>query len=155
MSDDEILQAAADGGFRDVAQEALSQELTIRGIGTGQLRNERKRQKRARLQVKVGSNPYDNFRGTGLCFRGKKFKTASDEQHAVLLQTRWLVLSWMPLLPLGSYRVRNLPESERGYEIVSEERLQWDQVLAGWAKASVILLAIILGWKLLSWLIWS
>jgi hypothetical protein len=104
-SDGELLRLASEGGLREEAQLALRQELRKRQITSREVRQEKLHRKRSELQRNVGSNPYDAFRGIGLTFRGAKY-LLSEGEHKIAVKTRWLVISWMSIVPLGSYRIK-------------------------------------------------
>ena len=55
--------------------------------------------------------------------------------------TRWIVFLFMPLIPIGSYRVKEHVNAKP--EIIGKVPLQWDQVLEGWKKAAMIVLGIV------------
>lgn len=63
----------------------------------------------------------------------------SDKAEGIELRTRWIVFCWMPLIPLGSYRIRMYRTgwSARGrmirnFELLSVESLSIAQVLRIW-----------------------
>jgi hypothetical protein len=91
------------------------------------------------LQMSVGHNPSN--RGTGLSLQGHKFLTQEDREKRVTVVTRWIVFLFMPLIPIGSYRVKEHVNAKP--EIIGKVPLQWDQVLEGWKKAAMIVLGIV------------
>jgi len=153
MSDEEILHLAAEGGLRPEAEVAFVEQLATRNISAEAVEAERERQEHAKLQARVGSNPFWSYRGTGLKFRGKAFLSKEDEERGIWVQTRWFVMWWLCLIPLGSYRVRVAPGNRRGYEIMSREPLHLGQVWMELGK-TVLVLLLVLGPLLLtrSWL---
>ena len=148
-SDAELLRLASEGGLREEAELALREELRKRQIFPHAVRQEKLHRKRAELQRTVGSNPYFTSRGTGLTFRGAKYLASKDESK-VVVKTRWLVILWMSILPLGSYRIRE-DDTDRGFTVLKKEKLQWDQVITGWMQTGSVV--ILLGCALL-WFRW-
>ena len=149
LSNEALTQLASEGGLRPEADLALRAEMRKRSIGTKEVRFLQIKQKRAKLQ-RVGHNPY-SYRGTGLRLRGHKFLNEADKSKGIAVMTRWLVFSFMPLVPLGSFRVMKSPHDSDNPTIISKVRLQWDQVLVGWMQAGSV--AILFGCLLL-WLRW-
>ena len=137
-----ITQLASEGGLRSEADVALRAEMRRRSIGSKDVRSLRVKQKRAKLQTWVGNNPYF-YKGTGLRLRGDKFLTEADRNKGITAVTRWIVFAFMPLIPLGSYRVKYPSDGRSTPEIVSKVPLQWDQVFAGWKTALFAVLAMI------------
>ncbi|HEY5330582.1 MAG TPA: hypothetical protein VIJ79_11905 [Acidobacteriaceae bacterium] len=151
MSDEEILHLAAEGGLRPEAESAFAEQLAARNISAEAVEAERQRQEHAKLQAKVGSNPFSPYRGTGLKFRGKAFLSKEDEARGIYVQTRWYVMWWLCLVPLGSYRVRAVADDPRGYEIMSRERLHWRQVWMGLGKTLFVFLLVLGPLLLVGW----
>ncbi|HZL26058.1 MAG TPA: hypothetical protein VFC39_05965 [Acidobacteriaceae bacterium] len=151
MTDGEILHLAAEGGFKPEAKAALAEQLAMREISPAAIDAERERQRHADLQAKVGRNPFIPYRGTGLKFRGKTFLSEEDEARGIYVQTRWFVMWWLCLVPLGSYRVRIAPSDRRGYEIMSRERLHWRQVWMGLGKTLFVFLLVLGPLLLVGW----
>ena len=141
LSDEEITQLASEGGLRPEADAALRAEMHKRSIAATQVRSLRVKQKKAKLQARVGNNP-DLGRGTRLELRGHKFLTEADERRGITVVTRWIVFAYMPLIPIGSYRVKEF-EGCANPQIVGRVRLQWDQVLDGWKKAVMVILTFV------------
>jgi hypothetical protein len=142
LSDEKITQLASEGGLRPEADIALREEMRKRSIGATDVRSLRVKQKKAKLQARVGNNP-DLGRGTRLELRGHKFLTEADERKGIAVVTRWIVFAFMPLIPIGSYRVKESVEGDTNPEIVGKAPLQWDQVLDGWKKAAIIILVFV------------
>jgi hypothetical protein len=148
-SDGELLRLASEGGLREEAEFALRQELQKRQITPHEIRQEKLHRKRSELQRNVGSNPYDKFRGTGLIFRGTKYLPRQGK-HKIAVKTRWLVISWMSIVPLGSYRIEE-DDTDRGFAVLKKEKLQWDQVLTGWMQTGSVVILLGCAWLWLRW----
>jgi len=151
MSDEEILHLAAEGGLRPEAEAVFAEQVAVRRISPEAVEAERERQELAKLQAKVGSNPFWSYRGTGLKFRGKAFLSKEDEERGIWVQTRWFVMWWLCLVPLGSYRVRAAAGNQRGYEIMSREPLHLGQVWMGLGKTVLVLLLVLGPLLLVGW----
>lgn len=134
MSDDEILKLASEGGLRPEADIALRSEPMKCKLSTKDVNGMCLRQKEADLQIRVGSSPYD--RGTGLRFRG--FKVLRKGDRGVSATTRWIEFAYMPLIPIGSYSVVRSAKDDRNPKIIGKEKLQWDQVLEEWKRATIL-----------------
>lgn len=143
LSDDDITQLASEGGLRPEADVALKAELHRRSIGADDVAVLREKQEKTKLQMQAGHNPYSSFRGTGLQLRGCKFLTESDRSKRITVATRWIMFAFMPLIPIGSYRVKSHSDDNDNAEIISKVPLQWDQVLAGWKTALLVLLGMV------------
>lgn len=148
-SDTELLRLASEGGLIEEAEIALRYELQRRKITSHAVHQERIDRKRAELQRNVGSNPYSTSRGTGLTFRGAKY-LANKDQSNVVVKTRWLVILWMSILPLGSYRIKE-DDTSRGFTVLKKEKLQWDQVITGWMQTGSVAILLGCAWLWLRW----
>jgi hypothetical protein len=151
MSDEEILHLAAEGGLRPEAEATFAEQLAGRNISAEAVEAERERQERAKLQARVGSNPFWSYRGTGLKFRGKEFLSKEDEERGIWVQTRWFVMWWLCVVPLGSYRVRAVAGDPRGYEIMSREPLHLKQVWMGLGKTVLVVVLVLCPLLLVGW----
>lgn len=100
LSDDAVTQLASERGLRPEADITLRAEMRKRSIGLKNVRALRGKQKKAELQTWVGNNPYF-YTGVGLQLRGDKFLTESDRSKGITVVTRWIVLAFMPLVPIG------------------------------------------------------
>lgn len=143
MSDVALTQLASEGGLRPEAEVALHAELHKRSIGSKEVQALRVEQESTKLQMQAANNPYSSYRGTGLKFRSDKFLTESDRKRGIIVATRWIVFAFMPLIPIGSYRIKRHDDDSRKPEIISKVPLQWDQVWKGWGAAVLTALAFI------------
>jgi len=151
MSDEEVLHLAAEAGLTPEAEVAFAEQVAERGISPEAVAAERERQELAKLQAKVGSNPFWSYRGTGLKFRGKAFLSKEDEERGIWVQTRWFVMWWLCVVPLGSYRVRAVASDPRGYDIMSREPLHLGQVWTGLGKTVLVVLLVLCPLLLVGW----
>jgi hypothetical protein len=151
LSDEAITQLAIEGGLRPESNVALQAEMRKRLIGTRQVRSLRDEQEKAQLQARVGHNPYFSYRGIGLRLRGHKFLSEADKDKEIIVVTRWIVFAFMPLIPLGSYRVMKLNDRDSDPTIVGKVRLQWDQVCNGWMQTGSVVILIGCAWLWFRW----
>jgi hypothetical protein len=141
LSDEAITQLASEGGLRPEADGALRAEMLRRSIGSNDVRSLRVKQKKTKLQMQVGNNPY-SYRGNGLQLRGDKFLNDTDKNRGITVATRGIVLCYMSIVPIGSYRIRRSLDGKGNPQIVAKVKLQWGQVFAGWKITALVLLAI-------------
>jgi hypothetical protein len=149
LSDERLIQLKSEGGLVPEAALALHAEVVKRSIGAKKVRSLRIKQRKTRLQ-RVNHNPY-SYRGTGLRLRGHKFLNEADKNKGIAVVTRWIVFSFMSLIPLGSYRVMDSAQDNGKPTIVSKVRLQWDQVLTGWMQTSSVVILVVCLWLWLRW----
>ena len=150
LSDEAITQLASEGGLRPEADIALKAEMRRRSIGESKVRALRVTQEKTKLQMMVGHNPYD-YRGSGLRLRGDKSFDEADKSRGITTVTRWVVFCYMPIIPIGSYRIKRSVKDEKHPEIVAKVPLQWDQVLSGWMTTALIVLAFVCSLLTFSW----
>lgn len=89
-----------------------------------------------------------SFAGIGVGFRGKTFVSREDQAGRIALRTRWIILGWIPLIPIGSYRIRETPATRTrrtSFELISKEPLALSQISKVWLATIAFLL---LGWFL-------
>jgi hypothetical protein len=150
MSDDQIVQLASESGLFPEAAQALNEERTKRALTEEDVADHVREVARRQLQMKAGNNVFFRSRGTGIAFRGKRFASQEDQRLGIQLRTRWFVLSWIPLFPLGTYRIRYSGPPPRFWhrnttcDIVSQERLDWRMIFQVWSIAASVLLLVCL-----------
>jgi hypothetical protein len=150
LSDEAITQLASEGGLRPEADIALKAEMHRRSIGETEVRALQVKQEKTKLQMMVGHNPYD-YRGSGLQLRGDKFLNETDRHRGVVTVTRWIIFCYMPIIPIGSYRIKRSANSGNNPEIIGKVNIQWDQVFRGWRTTALILLAFVCALLIFSW----
>jgi hypothetical protein len=129
-SDDALLQLAIDGGLTDEAESERRSEMQVRSLTKKDVDSLRTWEEQ---QKPPPPPPRKEFMGYGVRFVGKKFLSQEDEQTGVFVATEFVVLRFLPIIPIGSYRVTQ----EQGEFPKKEKRvpLQWDQVWTGIAPA--------------------
>ena len=146
MPDYQIMQIASEGGLVPEAVQALNEELAARGASTQDINQHVEYVAHQKLLQRVGNNILYVPHGVGIAFRGKRFSSIEDERLGIELRTRWIILFWIPVIPIGSYRIIWGTSSStfwgrgKSFQIVSEEKLDLQQVLTIWSIPVVILL---------------
>jgi hypothetical protein len=110
----------------------------------------------AKIRERFGANHVYLFSGIGVGFRGRHFKSESDRVAGIELRTRWIIVLWLPLIPIGSYRIRRSKRVAPGgrskwvLELFSKEPLAWRQVFRMWTLTAAGITAMVLVYYL-SW----
>jgi len=93
--------------------------------------------------------------GCGAAFRGSFYATPEDRAARVETRTRWVTVFYLPVVPLGTYRlIRETGKvSGRGRLftsniLLSKEPLAWGQVVRVWAASLAIAASLV---ALASW----
>lgn len=137
LSDDGLMQLSIDGGLTPEAETALRREMERRSLSGKDIQDLADWEEQ---QKSPPPPPRRTFLGYGVEFAGKKFLTDEDERQGIFVATKFVVLRYAAIIPIGSYRV-----AQRGGEfpqIVDRVPLQWDQV---WSGVRVSLFAILIG----------
>ena len=144
MTVEQLMQVAHEGELQPVAAEALATEMAVRHITELQRKEYAQHVAHQRLQLQYQEKSLSATRGVKIAFRGPRFLSVEDRSHGIEGRTRWLSILWIPLIPLGSFRVRaNPPRVVPRYEVLSKIELDWAEVLRVWSiEASVVLLLI-------------
>jgi hypothetical protein len=110
---------------------------------------------KTREQEQIARNFGDNsmlmMSGVGVGFRGRGFNSESDRAAGIELRTRWIIGLWLPLIPIGSYRIRRTKRATSDgrtkpvLELFSKEPLAWRQVFRWWAltAAGIALMLVV------------
>jgi hypothetical protein len=148
MSDGQLLQTANEGGLIPEAHQALTEELHRRNLKSGDLpkykESPRTRLKRESAQREL---PLSRYGGTGYFFFGRHYLTQADKEANIQLRTKWFSVSYLPIVPLASFRFKCKHRGWRFFGwtdqvVVSNVPLNWNQVFLTWLKASPVYLAI-------------
>jgi hypothetical protein len=137
LSDDNLLQLALDGGLTAEAELALRTEMGRRSLSkkdVNALADWEEQQK------PPPPPPQRVFLGYGTRFVGKKFLTPEDERQGIFVATKFVVLRYSSIFPIGSYRV--IQRDGKVPQIENRVPLQWDQV---WLGVRFTLVAIFVG----------
>jgi hypothetical protein len=141
-SDDELLALAADlDSLTAEAREALRVELKGRGLNSStkvtKFVEEQKRQGLADEVSRLGVS----YRGNGRGVYGKfnrEISGVNEEYDA----TVFVVLSYFPVIPTGTYRVSR-EQGSKDLRFLSKEPLDWIQVVWTWVKSLAVLAAVV------------
>ena len=98
-----------------------------------------------------GDNSMLMMSGIGVGFRGRSFQSESDRAAGIELRTRWIIALWLPLIPIGSYRIRTSKKSAPDgrtklvLQLFSKEPLAWRQIFRMWSltAAGIAVMAIV------------
>ena len=137
MTDGQLLEIANEGGFRPEAELALAEELHRRKLKLSDLPLY-KETLDDRLQAETKQK---SFRGTGLRFYGRKFLNEADKQANIQIKTKWFAFSYIPLIPLASYRFQCSGSPDKWFQWSRQRRplgrvpLNWNQAVMTWLKA--------------------
>ncbi len=158
-TDEELLRLSLESDqLTDDANQALSIVMRNRGIAT----EERKRefqQEEARAEGERANNigHLAVFHPLGI---GRKRYSKFDHQFdrtsgmEQFITTIFVVIFWLPLIPIGTYRVQRKRRFFFSSKMTVLEKmpLNWTQVLAVWAVTSLIVLG---GYWALLLLVWT
>lgn len=140
LTDDALLQLAIEGGLSDQAEAAFKLEMQSRSLGNKDVKALKDWEKDREDKQKPLPTPQRVILGYGVRFVGHKFLCEEDERRKIFTATKFLVVRYVPIFPIGSYRAR---EAEHGLpKTLDRIDLQWDQV---WQGMKMTVLATTLG----------
>jgi hypothetical protein len=148
MSDGQLLQTANEGALIGEARQALHDELHRRNLKPGDLPRY-KESPRTRLKRESAERELPLSRGgTGYIFFGRHYLTQADREANIQLRTKWISISYLPIVPLASFRFKCKQQGWKFFSctdqvVVSKVPLNWNQVFLTWLKASPFYLAIL------------
>lgn len=149
LSNDEILNLASDSdNLLQPARDALTAELERRGLSAAEVIS----YKKYLGEIKPGDWPGKeryvarSFNGFGTAIYGKR----DFLQDGSFVTTKWIIFFWIPIVPIGSMRLRTLGPARSSfpigfstsYQICSEEKLHWKQALSVYAIMAVAILLL-------------
>jgi hypothetical protein len=153
LSDDELLRLDADSGsLLPEARTALAVEIKRRNLDSVAVRENFSEEERQSL---IASKPHDPDLilafGTGRRAYGRTNYQIQgiEEQYD---STLFIVLFYIPIIPLGTYRVVRTKD-ERCFYILNEVPLDWTLVTAVWMKAAWGVFIFFLFWAVLLYVI--
>lgn len=154
LPDREVLSLSCSESLTAVARQAIQAECSRRRITKRTIQ---------RYKVETKRNPMKERNslgsilkrllipaGTGKQYFGKKILSSSDRQKGIYLSTKWISFKYVPIFPLGSYRISAKQaegDSIESYKIHSREPLCISQVLGTvslYCIGGLLLLAIAL-----------
>lgn len=146
MSDEQLLQVAAEGGLTEEAALALRTEMGARKLGSHDLDGYRKDQEQLRTEQQQERNNSGFFR-----LFGHSFLSEEDRKQGIEVRTKWLTSRGIPIIPVASYRYLRKQRTIGKATVVQEKLidrvpLYWPQVLLAYAKGLAwAVVAIVLG----------
>lgn len=121
MTNEELLNLAKDSkALCAEAQVAFNSELVKRGLGPQEIEEQAECVRRGRIEDARQKPVAQTFNGLGTGLYGKR----NIEPDGSFVTTIWVVLLWIPLIPLKSLRVKYVGEST---------------ILMGWSQSYVVL----------------
>jgi len=147
-TDDELLRIAAQSeSLIPDAQRALATILKDRRLdspATLMQFQEEERQRSYRETTSLTDLVLFVPPGMGRRMYGKKNRVGNEYDT-----TLFIVFLWFPLIPLGTYRIREA--SQRSFCVLDRKLMDWKQVFLTWVKAAVIVIAISVAIRLLAY----
>jgi hypothetical protein len=143
LTDGELLNLQAEGGFADEALPVLRDELARRKLTKADLTQHIK-------------SVADIRRGPGLMFFGRRYLNADDKAANIQIQTKFFSLGGFPLIPLASYRLKCKGGEGKWFDwstnrqVLNRVPLDWPQVIVVWTKAVLAVvgfLALAIGYE--------
>jgi hypothetical protein len=132
MTDDQLLNLAQEAAtLVPEARNALSVELTNRKLGAQDVTKYADDLRIAQLVAEQQKPLAETLNGFGTKLYGRRNPAADGS----FLTTKWVVLFWIPLIPLKSLRVKYVGETtilfgwSRKYFVLSESRCDIRQVM--------------------------
>lgn len=116
LTDDELLNLKREGGLTEEASRVLRNELTRRKIAPGELKRYVGETERMILREEVQEKG-GGYRLPGLQFFGKRYLNEADKKAEIQVRTKWFTLSGIPLVPIASYRFRQVTNTSRRLSI--------------------------------------
>jgi hypothetical protein len=150
MSDGQLLQIANEGGLVDKAKQALADELHRRNLKKSDLIHHKELPRvRLRQEAREREFPLSAYGGTGFFFFGRHYLTPADKESNIQLRTKWLAFSYLPLIPLASYRFKCKQKGWKLFHwtdqvVLNRVSLNWDQIFLTCLKASPVYVAILI-----------
>jgi hypothetical protein len=100
MTDGQLLNLALEeNSLVATAKIALEEELANRNFGAAQVKEQAANSRMGRLSENATTQTLNGF-GTAL------YGNRNEQSDASFIKTKWIVLFWIPLIPLRSFRVR-------------------------------------------------
>ncbi len=141
----------------DEARPALHTELQKRGLGGDEQLTAFRRQEQEALRENerempwLGLLPGHGIGRKSFCRWAYAYDSSSGLE--TFRTTVFVVLFWLPLVPIGTYEVEKLRKaSSTELSVVEKLPLDWNQVLWVWSVTIAVLLAIFWGIKLMLFL---
>src|ERR1700727_4085704 len=151
MNDTQLARVAAEGGLLPDAKLALIEELRRRGITADDINYARDAIASYMQEVGADRPRWGSYFispwGIGTAFRGRMYASEWDRANGVQLRTKWFIFLWIPVVPLGSSRIRHVSHSSSifrsssMYDQISKEALNWKQIRRTWGITAIVFVA--------------
>ena len=143
LTDDEILLIAADReNLVDEARQAIDMEMHRRNLSSNDIGPYQAHIEKAEMQEQIGNLPFLVPYGIGKILFGKRARIVDPKAIWEEFDTTlWVVIFWMPLIPVCTYRIRRRvsklsllgPWRMNTFEALNRRGLDWRMVLTTWA----------------------
>lgn len=149
MSDEDLLRLAlAPQDLLEDARAALDAEMNRRGLKAARVDafREEEGEREERLEKETGNRLLDlQWRGVGSS-RFCKWDRVSDDiaNSEEFTTTVFFTLCWIPLFPIGTYRVRRKKGFGERAKVLQKLPLNWSQVLWVWSVTLMLVLAFVI-----------
>ena len=133
MTDEQLLNLASDrASLLPDAMVALDSELAKRNFGQQEIKEQAECVRRGQIEDESAKPLARSFNGIGTSVYGKR----SFQPDGSYITTLWIVLGWVPVIPLKSFRVKEAgPEKlipfgwSRPYYVLNKSRPDVRQVI--------------------------
>lgn len=141
-TDAELLNLKIEGGFTQEAERVFSEELRRRNLGVDNIERYKAQGELFKLREEA-TEKGNTLRGSGLLFFGRRYMNEEDRHANVQVRTKWFALSWIPLIPIASYRFQCPSHARRrlsdgGQRVINRVPLDWAQVFVTWFKTAIL-----------------
>jgi hypothetical protein len=163
LTDDEVLQIATEREqLTDDARTVLESELARRRLSIKDVHSHKiayehaQKLEQSRTQHKILSRRSYDRSGIGFKFLGKRnFRRDPSGQSEEYESTRWFVVLWIPVFPIGTFTVRRTILRRMGIPFKSDPQIierhprNWEQILLTWVKTAAVLMVLRLAYLFL------
>jgi hypothetical protein len=153
LSDDEVLRLAADReNLLEEARHVLDGELRRRGLTASSITEYLGDVEQAEMRQQLGNLPFILPYGLGKRLFGKRARVVDPgSKWEEFDTTLWMVLFWVPMIPIATYRVRrpirkrviSNPLAFYKFTAVSRKDRDWRLILQTWGWFCLTVVALI------------
>jgi hypothetical protein len=158
LSDDEILRIAADRkDLLEEARKALDQEMLRRGLKESEVTQYQSHVEREKIREATNLRFWMRY-GIGKRFFGKgEYASDSSAKWEEFDTTLWIVVFWVPLVPLSTFRIRRSkkirlfgPWESYKFTVISRRGRDWSLILLTWGWFAFTIAALAFALKVLN-----
>lgn len=145
LTDRQLLNLRAEGGFTPEAEQALSTELARRHLRSSDVKKIVAAAERSKLRDQVVERG-GGYRSLGLQFFGKNFLNEADRVVNIQVRTKWFTISGIPLIPIASYRFKTVKNSGDSFatstqrSVIDRVPIYWPQVIMTFVKTASLII---------------